>query len=149
MRQAVRPEQSLLSAELHAEHGRNFTLHCTDYRRHVGLNAGVVTGSRAEEPILKNDIVLRALKAQLQAAGAAAGVGEADRSAVVMVAMSDDGQWIATADAAQQVHCHSVDGLRVWPRSPGGERGAPAAREFHPGRGWRARVVWQWFSSDV
>jgi hypothetical protein len=43
--------------------------------------------------------------------GGADGGGEGERSAIVMICMSDDGQWIATADAAQQVHCHSVDGL--------------------------------------
>lgn len=54
-----------LSARLHAEHARNFTIHCTDYRRHVGLDADFVTWW-AEEPILKNKNVLSALKAQLQ-----------------------------------------------------------------------------------
>ena len=43
--------------------------------------------------------------------GDGGGGGEGERSAIVMICMSDDGQWIATADAAQQVHCHSVDGL--------------------------------------
>ena len=54
-----------LSARLAADHGANFTIHCADYRRHSGLDADVITWW-AEEPVLKNLNVLRALKGQMK-----------------------------------------------------------------------------------
>lgn len=64
---------------------------------------------------------------------AAAAAGDTGLAAIVQIAVSDDGQWVATADAARRVCTHSLDTLSFSSAVPP-LPSPPTALAFVPGR---------------
>lgn len=69
-----------------------------------GLVQAITLDADAEPTVLS-------LRAPPEAPDGGGADGHVPRAAIVQIAASDDGQWIATLDAARRVHTHSVDGL--------------------------------------